>query len=211
MELSKRQFIYSLLLIFLLLAISILIIFTISSHSDDNNSKSTTYDTMYESNQDNSMKICKLKAKNLETILIFNGSLGKDLISMRSRASGAEVNSLWLTGEQQSDSKTLYMARILACENKIPVIVIRCRPEVGYFVTERIKHWNYYKPKSRVDSWFRYDRLLESYISVLQHIPSLVIFEPDFFMMLNDEDQDSGQNNDQHLELFLLRVMKVVM
>jgi len=212
---TKKQFLLSLVGFGFILIISLLVVFSISSKtpSDESDSKATSYDTLYETHKVDNVAQCQEKAKNFRIKIKFNATIGRDLIAVKKRKEGDDLmfNSLWLNGNKSTDIKTLYQARSYACENKIPVIVIRARPDQGLDVSERLKFWNYYKPTSAIKSWALYDLKLEYYIKILQDIPSIVVMEPDLFMLMNDISDDSVTvKNQRYQEMFLERVMKLI-
>ena len=216
MELTKKQFSFGLAVTCLLLVVSVLVVFSLKQSNDADDESPKGYGSLYETiNNTESLKTCREKARRLQKRMRFNAELGKDLIAVRARKTGGLlVNSLWLTGNKPQDARVLAHARLFACEDRIPVLVFRLRPELGYDESERIQNWNYYKPKSRVRSWSEYDSLLEYYLEVLQDVPSIVVLEPDLLMMLKDPPRNNvdelSTKNHRYEELFLQRAFTII-
>ena len=211
-SLSKKQFGLSFIVILVIVSVSLFIVIKNSS-SDDTEDKQVTYENLYETNRVENVKDCKNDVKNFLNKADFGAKLGKDLIGTLERAKESKIksSSLWLTGSKSKDIKSLYQARAMACEKKIPVIVMRLRPSTGLILSAKMTNWNYYKPDSGIKTWAEYDVKLDYYVQVLKDVPSIVVVEPDLLMFLTDDSEPNlVMQNDMYKSSFLFRVMKII-
>ncbi len=212
MELTKKQFALGLISLFGVIAISLFLLFSSRGGKEDGGGGVLTMENLYETTRPADVEECKRNAKNFRTPIKFNATLGKDLIGLKKRHDNDELmySSLWLTGDQAGDAKSLYQARAMACENRIPVMVIRARP-AGFDLSDPMKNWEYYKPAPLTRSWGAYDKKLAYYVTVLRSVPSIVVVEPDLFMYLNDASKTERTWKNKRYEDFLLaRLMTLI-
>ena len=120
-------------------------------------------------------------------------------------------NAYWLTGDKFNDAETLNDIRFQACIGKIPVVVIRMRPNTGLELSHMHSNWDYYKPKSPISSWADYDSELKKYINALTGFPAIIILEPDLLMFAYDSKNSQHRwNNKQYETEFLIRAQRIV-
>ena len=120
-------------------------------------------------------------------------------------------NSYWLTGDSESDTKALNGIRYQACMGKIPVVVIRMRPNEGLKLSHEHSNWDFYKPKSIVSSWTEYDENLKRYLRDLNGAPAMIILEPDLLMFTFDVRNNQHRwSNKKYEEEFLKRANRLI-
>ena len=155
-SLSKKQFGLSFIFILIILSVFLFVVIKNASSDDVTDDNKVTYDNLYENNRVQVVKDCKNDVKNFKAEFDFGAKMGKDVIGTFERGKDSNVlaSALWLTGSKKEDSKSLYKARTMACEKKIPVIVIKMRPTVGLFMSAKMSNWDYYKPDSGTDILF---------------------------------------------------------
>lgn len=147
---------------------------------------------------------------------MFTGTIGVNSLGIRvvhhiGTGDTYQKNSYWLIGDGYADKETIAAIRVEACKGKIPVIVIKMRPDKGLSLSRNIQVWNHYKPKSVISSWEDYDKRLKSYLKYLAPIPAIVILEPDLLMFTYDtQNLQYGWVNDKYRDEFLNRAQNVI-
>jgi len=158
-----------------------------------------------------SEEICRRIIKEDPKLLTYPGRVGAGTISTRKDRHGATHNAYWLTGNDAQDSNTLAEIKLDGCLNKIPVIIIKMRPEDGFHLNDQLKYFETYKPTTNITTWKSYDVKMSRLLAHIKDIPSLIVLEPELLWYIVDKRNSQYKwTNDLYLEQFLQRVFLIV-
>jgi len=154
---------------------------------------------------------CQKQITSLKKVTYF-AKMGSASIATRVEDLMVTKNAYWLKGNPWKDSKTLKDIQIDACMNKVPLVVIKMRPDTKeYQVNDQLRKYEYYKEKINVSSWKAYDRKLNKIIKALEDMPCLVVMEPDLLLLGVDiRNSQNRWTNLGFIEEFLKRVHTIV-
>ena len=155
-------------------------------------------------------KTCERLVYERPDELIYGGKIGTGYIATLSEDSGAIRNAFWLTGEP-SDELTFAHIRVAACQDKVPVVVVKMRPREGFQLNDQLVKYEYYKPASNVTGWETYDERLQRIIDVLGGLAAIIVMEPDLFMYIVDERNSQYKwSNSLYTDKYLERCARLV-